>query len=419
MRGIIAALLFSIGPSLSAQTLQLPPRPATAPKGAEFARSVSGLSLAAREQKILEAVRSGNVPGFLRQLAPVTVKRGADSARYFVTPDYLAIGSDEDYVLMPISPSTAQVVADRLDCSLPTTQMVDDIYANATIKLTPAPIPPSPAMTTVPVFLRHNEMVLAQRKEKPTGGLVAGHKKDVVIAARVFSSPGKVAIYGWHRPDGKPIQPLYTGHSASWVDYSHGVRLVQRRMTVNGRVKTIDEVLADPGLAPLLSRDGVMRESRYPVERPEAGERAEALVPAPGEAIDILRIDPGVRIVIDRPAVVSSKPKLLVLDALPNGETIEQTIGEAVRPGDDWHLDIPHIGAQRRFLRETIVGPEGQTWFGPEGQTWFRVFSSRSARPIARPGRSDPGSVGGGIGTGRGWRGPIFGSVSSHRGGAS
>ena len=46
---------------------------------------------------------------------------------------------------------------------LPTTKMVDDIYANATVKLTPAPIPPSPAMTTVAVFLRHNEIVRAAR----------------------------------------------------------------------------------------------------------------------------------------------------------------------------------------------------------------------------------------------------------------
>ena len=281
MRGISAALILSIGQSVSAQSLELPPRPTAAPKGAEFARSITGLSLAEREQKVLEAVRSGNVPLFLRKLAPVTVESGANTATYFVTPDYLAIGSDDDYFIIPISPSTAQVVADLLGCSLPTTRMVDDVYANATIKLTPAPIPPSPAMTTIPVFLRHNELVMAQRKQKPPGGLIAGHKKDVVIAAEVFAVPGKVAIYGWHKPDGKPIQLLYTGHTATWVDYSHGIRLVQRRMTVNGQIKTIDEVLADPGLAPLLSRDGVMRESRYPVERVNARVQAAAPCPPP------------------------------------------------------------------------------------------------------------------------------------------
>jgi serine/threonine protein kinase len=47
--------------------------------------------------------------------------------------------------------------------------------------------------------------------------------------------------------------------------------------------------------------------------------RAAPLVPAPGEAIDVLRIDPGVRIVINRPVVGSSKSMLLVFYALPNG----------------------------------------------------------------------------------------------------
>jgi hypothetical protein len=51
---------------------------------------------------------------------------------------------------------------------------------------------------------------------------------------------------------------------------------------------------------------------------------------------------------------------LLVFYALPNGNTIEQTFGKKLKPGDDWHYNIQHIGAQTRFLRhllkkETIV----------------------------------------------------------------
>jgi hypothetical protein len=49
------------------------------------------------------------------------------------------------------------------------------------------------------------------------------------------------------------------------------------------------------------------------------------------------------------------KPVLLVLYTLPNGNTIEQTIGRKLRPGDDWHFDIQHIGAQTRFLRAMIT----------------------------------------------------------------
>src|SRR5690606_27562682 len=101
------------------------------------------------------------------------------------------------------------------------------------------------AMTSVPIFLRHNATVLAEPRDQPLGALVAGHKKDVVIANQVFATPERVAIYGWHRPDGTPIQPLYTRHAATWVDYSHGIRLVQRRALVNGLPRPIDEVLAD------------------------------------------------------------------------------------------------------------------------------------------------------------------------------
>ena len=36
-------------------------------------------------------------------------------------------------------------------------------------------------------------------------------------------------------------------------------------MTVDGEAKTIDEVLADPRLAPLVSNEGVMLQSRYDV----------------------------------------------------------------------------------------------------------------------------------------------------------
>jgi hypothetical protein len=263
---LLAGLLLSVGSTPDTRTLDLPPRPASAPSGTEFARSIAALPLKEREEKIRAEVLAGNVPAFLRTLVPVTVTAGTTRATYHVAPDYLAIGSDDDYFLAPMSPGTAQAIADRLGCTLPTPKMVDAIYAQAAVKLTPSPIPPSPAMTTVAVFLRHGETVHAQREGKPLGVLVAGHKKDVVIANLAFATRGKVAIYGWHRPDGKPIQPLYSGHSATWVDYSHGIRLVDRRLTVDGEAKTIDEVLADPRLAPLLSDEGVMHRTRYPLD---------------------------------------------------------------------------------------------------------------------------------------------------------
>ncbi len=358
---------------------------------------MSSLGLAEREAEVYREVLAGNVPGFLRRLCPMrvtNVSRGlTNTALFYVTPDYLAVGSDADYLLMPLSPGMAQRLADALQCSLPTPKMVDAIYSAAPVKLSPAPIPPSAAMTTIAVFSNHNEMVRVQRAEQlaqhPLGALVAGHKKDVVICARLAASPGKVAIYGWHRTNGSPIQPLYLGHAASWVDYSQCVRLVSQDTIVNDRPRKVAEVLADPDLAGLLSDEGKIQCARYETnvtagyERTTTGGgRADAkhkgdevkLVPdklrtddPPGagfqssrwynERIAWLQLESGVRVQVNVPGpqlAVAGKPILLVCYALPNGNTIEQTIGRKVKDGDDWHFNIQHIGAQVRWLREVL-----------------------------------------------------------------
>jgi hypothetical protein len=251
--------------------LTLPPRPSDAPTGSRFVERIETLSLADREKEIIAEVLKGNVPNFWRRLAEVPVaftnETGLVKGTLYVTPEYLAVGSTEDYFLAPISPGTAQTVADALDCILPTRRMVDAIYAAAPIKLTPQPIPPSAAMTTVPVFLDHHKMVQRQRAslldKHPLGTLIAGHKKDVVLTVRLTNAPGKVAIYGWHQPNGKPIQPLYLGHTSSWVDYSHGARFVYRKMQMDGGETDVAQVLNDPKLAPLLSDEGPLSQLRY------------------------------------------------------------------------------------------------------------------------------------------------------------
>ena len=69
----------------------------------------------------------------------------------------------------------------------------------------------------------------------------------------------------------------------------------------------------------------------------------------------VFRFGSDVRIYINAPAVVkfdSARPTLLVLFALPNGNTIEQAAGKTAAPGADWHYDIQHIAAQTRYLRK-------------------------------------------------------------------
>ncbi len=362
MRLPIVLLLLLFGVMAKAKDLPLPPRPAAAPRGTEFAQSLVALDMAAREQAIKAQVMQGNVPDFWRKFQSITVKLKINDEEhvltYQVAPEYLAVGSDTDYFLTPISPGVAQQLADALDCALPTRKMVDDIYAAASVKLEPRAIPPSPAMTTVPLFVEHNSVVRKQWLERleqfPLGALVGGHKKDVVITPRLVDALGKVAIYGWHQAVGKPIQPLYLGHTAAWVDYSHGVRFVQKEMQLDGKPITYEAVLAQPALSALLSDEGVISNSRYPITL-----GAKPSVPKPvaetnsfGEKLETLSLDLGVRVVINSPVSLdTNKPLRLILYALPNGNTIEQTIGHKLKQGEDWHFDIQHIGAQARWLR--------------------------------------------------------------------
>lgn len=77
------------------------------------------------------------------------------------------------------------------------------------------------------------------------------------------------------------------------------------------------------------------------------------------EQICMFNYDPEIRVFINAPAVDSfdpSKRTEIALFALPNGNTIEQTIGKKLNTGDDWHYDIQHIGAQTRFLRNQSSG---------------------------------------------------------------
>lgn len=277
MKYIIAGILIVVAITASAQRLPLKARSSKALSGSAFARSISDttLSIDDREKQIFREIRSGNVPEFYRQLVRVTdtadINGDIHTIEYFVLPDFLAIGSDTDYFYCPMRPALAQKIANLLDCSLPTRKMSDQIHKLAPVKLIPLPIPPTKSMITVPVFIRHNGMVWEQRKgnlaEYPAGTLSAGNKKDVVISNKIYTPDNRshVVIYGWHHPDGKAIQPLYNGHDADWADYSHGIRLIQESVLVDGRKTRLRKILRSPELHVLVSDEGIIARPEYPL----------------------------------------------------------------------------------------------------------------------------------------------------------
>lgn len=235
--------------------LSLPPPVDNAETGTAFYARVLALDRTQREELAQRAILSGNIPPFLRSFIQVsTFITSADgraiTAVYFVLPDYLSVGSNEDFARIPLTPMTAQIIADSLHCFLPTRKLVDDIYKAATVKLEPVPM--YALRDSAVTMYHHNLIIEGQRRLR--NGLIAGIKKDVVITGRLSRDPkpDRVAIYGWHRLDGKPIQPLYTGHVNWYVDYSHGIRLVHRTIYVSGKPMDYIDVLKDKTLKNLL-----------------------------------------------------------------------------------------------------------------------------------------------------------------------
>lgn len=235
---------------------------------------VNGFELAAdlgptRDRQIVAAALGGGVRPWSWVQVPLEGGRG-----YFeVASDYLALGNESNWTRVPIGGPSAQVIAEYFQACLPCAFMVDLIWKAADVKLTPQPFQDLSGMTTTRRFAEHNALIEKQRNGR--NGLIAGCKKDVVVSNRLLTYPQAVCIYGWHQSNGKPIQPVSTAHREWWyTDYSHGIRLINRQMVLDGQTVDVEAVLRDPARAHVLTggkeyaartqqNDAVLQVTRY------------------------------------------------------------------------------------------------------------------------------------------------------------
>lgn len=185
----------------------------------------------AREAASVREIIGGNTPSWAFDLETVGAMQ--------VMPDYLSIGSDTNFMRMPLTVYAAQYLASYYNMKCPTPKAVDLIWKVAKIKVTPitkdwnyvAPITGDLSVR----FLAHSGLI------GPHAGFTAGDKKDVVATA----PSGKVAIYGWQNPSGSNIQPLFTGHGWFYSDYAHGLRLIRTDDKTLGGPCTLDKAPAE------------------------------------------------------------------------------------------------------------------------------------------------------------------------------
>lgn len=244
------------------------PRASSPVAGSAFYKTAVGFNWHQRDSFAVKEILSGSLPSFLTKFVAIQTSIVDSSngkivhAVYYVSPDYLCIGTDDDWARVDLTPMAAQKIADSFQCFLPTKKMVDEIYKTAPVKLDPVPM--YAFRDSTPTMYQHHLIIEGQRKGRR--GLIAGIKKDVVISGKIIrdTKPDRVAIYGWHKPDGKAIQPLYTGHVNWYVDYSHGIRLVYKKIRVEGRWMDYIDVLKHPVYRKLLCEEEWCDFYKYP-----------------------------------------------------------------------------------------------------------------------------------------------------------
>ena len=209
---LLLAALFTATVVVPAQAqsaaFPLPDRPTDALTGSELEPVLRTMSLTDRENRIFSEITAGNVPDFLRSLTTVTTSRTLNgneyTLTYHVTPDYLALGSDDDYFLMHMTPGWPSDSPMPIGFTLPTRRNGPTRSGRPPrCKLNPKPYSPlRPDDQTFRSCFTHNNTVQEQRKHplsgQPLGTLVARHKKDVILLNRIYNQPAprRVVIYG-------------------------------------------------------------------------------------------------------------------------------------------------------------------------------------------------------------------------------
>ena len=242
-------------------------------RGSDFVKTYALRGPAAWEAAALSMAKSGSLIQW--PLVPVTFTDGTQTLTIFVASDYLAVGEPGDVVRLPLTPLTAQKIADVFGMLLPTPKMVKGIHEQATNKLTTRGLVPN-KYADLAQYAQQNAAIEAELAGR--SGLTSGSKKDVVLGNQY--RPGKVLIYGWMKPDvppGKDASPMATApwrtqpyspvHGEGYVDYSHGIRLVSPDADLDGQPVKLASVLQDPARASLVSDEGPLKTTRYNVPK--------------------------------------------------------------------------------------------------------------------------------------------------------
>jgi hypothetical protein len=258
-------------------------------KGSEFLKLVWDMSDPKRDALALSTMLAGNTPEFMEHLQTCRTSAVIDGGDYELTyltpPDYLSIGTNEDFVRWPlIQPSLQSFCDARMLVSasdptdrtskfyIPSKKIVKNTWQSTSFKIDPQALSrPCEKTEKNPLGICHPGLatsVIAKENERVNEALA---KAGVIFGANysAFTRTKKayitrpnldgknMAFGGWFWPNGSQIQPWdWSFHEAGYEDYSHGCDLVYWQVSVNGVPFSFDEVCLHPKLHVLVSDDG-------------------------------------------------------------------------------------------------------------------------------------------------------------------
>lgn len=238
--------------------------------GEEFVNTYARSGVRAWERAALDLARQG-------QLTPwpwidVELSDGqGNRATIKVLSDVVSVGPIGQHLRLPLTSRSAQAIADLSGAVLPTPWLVYQIWRAAPVKLTPDPMTPNQG-ANLDQFAKHSKRIddALRAFGSREGQLIAGQKKSLVVSNLI--RPGKEVIFGWYKPEPdiftnrgakQPIQPHSNVHGEGYVDYSHGIRLIDDEAIVNGRSMPTEQLYRHPTLSHLVSHEGPVRTTRY------------------------------------------------------------------------------------------------------------------------------------------------------------
>jgi lysozyme family protein len=237
-------------------------------KGSLFLEALPEAPGPDREAKILEAVAAGLAAPV--EWFGVPTRTEHHQGVVYVATDALTLGEPDDTIRVSVTHTTAQRIADALECCLPTTKISDLAFESATVVLSPQLQSPDGAMGFTTRMHRHHKSIELERRGRT--GLVRTVGKDWVLTNRLVGQPERAANYGWHAPHApyelspglRGWQPLSLAHNRYHADYSQTVCLVKSTMLVDGGERRLDEVLQSAELWDLVSNEGPLHITRHP-----------------------------------------------------------------------------------------------------------------------------------------------------------